>query len=66
MLIGTLLILSLFENNVRTAGQIGMGEALIDFFRPRQDNGAYWKSIGGTWHMPIGTNNQTSRSDVSR
>ena len=32
-----------------------MGEALIDVFRRRQDGGAYWKSIGGTWHMPIGT-----------
>ena len=29
MPIGTLLIFSLFANNVRTAGPIGMGEALI-------------------------------------
>ena len=27
--IGTLLIFSLFANNVRTAGPIGMGEALV-------------------------------------
>ena len=39
--IGTNLIFSLFANNVRTAGRIGMGEALIDLFRPRQDDGAY-------------------------
>ena len=32
-----------------------MGKALIDVFRPREDNGAYWESIGGTWHMAIGT-----------
>ena len=32
-----------------------MGEALIDVFRPREDGGAYWESIGDTWHMPIGT-----------
>ena len=30
MPIGTLLIFSLFANNVRTADLIGMGEALID------------------------------------
>ena len=30
MPIGTLLIFSLFANNVRTAGPIGMGEARID------------------------------------
>ena len=41
MPIGTLLIFSLFANNVRTAGLIGMGEALIDVFRPREGNGAY-------------------------
>ena len=29
MPIGTLLIFSLFANNVRTAGPIGMGEALV-------------------------------------
>ena len=39
--IGTMLIFSLFANNVRTAGLIGMGEALIDVFRPQQDDGAY-------------------------
>ena len=39
--IGTILIFSLFTNNVRTAGLIGMGEALIDVFRPREDDGAY-------------------------
>ena len=40
MPIGTILILSLFSKNVRTAGQIGMGEAPIDVFRPREDDGA--------------------------
>ena len=39
--IGTILIVSLFTNNVRTAGPIGMGEALIDVFSPREDDGAY-------------------------
>ena len=34
------LILGLFANNVRTAGQIGMEEAPIDVFRPREDDGA--------------------------
>ena len=38
MPIGTLLIFSLFANNVRTAALIGMGEALIDVFRPREDD----------------------------
>ena len=37
------------------AGPIGMGEALFDVFRPREDDGAYRESICGTWHMPIGT-----------
>ena len=43
MPIGTILIFSLafFANNVRTAGPIGMGEALIDVFRPQEDDGAY-------------------------
>ena len=36
---GTLLIFSLYTNNVRTAGPIGMGEALIDVFPPREDDG---------------------------
>ena len=27
--------------NVRSAGLIGMGGALIDVFRPREDDGAY-------------------------
>ena len=31
------------------------GEALIDVFRPREDRIAHWESIGGTWHMTIGT-----------
>ena len=53
--IGTILIFCLFANNVRTAGPIGMGKILIDAFRPRKDDGAYWGSIGGTWPMPIGT-----------
>ena len=38
--IGTLLIFSLYTNNVRTAGPIGMGEALIDVFPPREDDDA--------------------------
>ena len=33
--------LAFFANNVRTAGPIGMGEALIDVFRPQEDDGAY-------------------------
>ena len=53
--IGTILSFSLFANKARTVGPIGMGEALIDVFQPREDDGAYWESIGGTWHMPIGT-----------
>ena len=53
--IGTIPIISLFANNAQTTGLIGMGEALIDVFRPQQDDGAYWESIGGTWHMSIGT-----------
>ena len=32
MPIDTLLMFSLFANNVRTVGLIGMGEALIDVF----------------------------------
>ena len=44
---------SLFTNNVRTAVSIGMGEALIDVFPPREDDDASWESIGGTWHMLI-------------
>ena len=32
-----------------------MGEALIDAFRSREDDGVYRESICGTWHMPIGT-----------
>ena len=39
--IGKILIFSLFTNNVRTAGPIGMGEALIDVIRPREDDGAH-------------------------
>ena len=31
---------SIFANNVRTAGLIGMGDALIDVFRPREGDGA--------------------------
>ena len=38
--IGTILIFSLYANNVRTAGPIGMGEALIDAFPTREDDGA--------------------------
>ena len=53
MPIGTLLIFSLFANDVRTASPIGMGEALIDVFRPREGDGACRESIGGTWHMSI-------------
>ena len=33
--------LAFFANNVRTAGPIGMGEALIDVFRTQEDDGAY-------------------------
>ena len=33
--------LAFFANNVRTAGPIGMGEALIDVFRPQEGDGAY-------------------------
>ena len=33
--------LAFFANNVRTAGPIGMGEVLIDVFRPQEDDGAY-------------------------
>ena len=40
MPIGTLIIFSLFANNVRTAGLIGMGEELIDVFRPLEGDGA--------------------------
>ena len=40
MPIGTILIFSLFPKNVRTAGPTGMEEALIDLFRPGEDNGA--------------------------
>ena len=36
MPIGTLLIFSLFANNVRTAGPIGMGEALIGLSTSRR------------------------------
>ena len=39
---------SIFGNSVRTAGPIGMGEALFDVFRPREDDGAYRESICGT------------------
>ena len=39
--IGTILIFSPFANNVRTAGPIAKGEALIDVFRPREDDGAH-------------------------
>ena len=43
--IGTIIIanfaISLFANNVRTAIVLGMGEALIDVFRPLEDDGAY-------------------------
>ena len=39
--IGTIFILSLFDNNVQTTGSIGMGLTLIDVFPPRGDDGAY-------------------------
>ena len=38
--IGTIFNFSLFANNVRTAGLVGMGDALIDVFRPREGDGA--------------------------
>ena len=41
MPIGKLFIFSLFAKNVRTAGAVGMGEAPIDVFRPREDDGTY-------------------------
>ena len=41
IVIGTILIFSLFANNARITGLFGMGEALIDMFRPQQDDGAY-------------------------
>ena len=46
---------SLFAKSVWTADPIGIGEALVDVLRRREDDDAYWESIGGTWHMPIGT-----------
>ena len=39
--IGTILTFSPFANSVRTAGSIGMGEALIDVIRPREYDGAH-------------------------
>ena len=38
--IGTILIFCFFANYVRTADPIGMGEALVDVFRPWEDDGA--------------------------
>ena len=55
IVIGTILIVSSFANSGRTAGHIGMGEALFDVFRSRGDDGAHRELIGVTWHMPIGT-----------
>ena len=50
--IDTILIFSIFANNVRTAaGLIGMGEALIDVFWPQQDDGAYWSVALGTCRL---------------
>ena len=40
MPIGTLLIFSLFANNVRTAGLIRIANVLIDVFRPRKGDDA--------------------------
>ena len=49
-------LFSLFANKVRTAGPIGMGEALIDMIRSREDDCAHRESMSGTWHsMPLGT-----------
>ena len=39
--IGTILSFSLFGKSARTVGRIGIGEALIDVFRPGEDDGAY-------------------------
>ena len=39
--IGTILIFSPFTNSVRTAGSIGMREALIDVIRHRVYDGAH-------------------------
>ena len=41
MPIGTIRILSHLANNVRTAGLIAIGDALIDVFQPQQDDSAY-------------------------
>ena len=38
--IGTLLIFNHYTNYVRTVVPIGMGEALIDVFPPREDDDA--------------------------
>ena len=53
--IGTILIFSPFGNSVRTAGPIGMGKALINVIRPREDDSAHWEPIGGTSHITFGT-----------
>ena len=55
--IGTILIFSFFANNVRTAGPIAIGRALIDVFRPREDDGALlgvdrWHLAHADWHNP--------------
>ena len=46
---------SIFGNSARTAGLIGTGVAPFDAPKRRNDDGACHGSIGGTWHMPIGT-----------
>ena len=53
--IGTILTFSPFANSVRTASSIGMGEALIDVIRPREDDCAqlridWWHLAHDDWH----------------
>ena len=47
--ISTILTLSPFANSVRTAGSIGMGEALIDVIQPREDEGSQLRI--DWWHL---------------
>ena len=53
--IGTILIFSPFANSVRTAGSIGMGEALIDVFRTSGRSNCplridWWHLAHDNWH----------------
>ena len=40
MPIGIILIFSIFPDNIQKAGLARMGEALMDVFRPQEDDGA--------------------------